>query len=352
MIRRVFTDVPPSELAMMANAIAVDNGTFTPETQEDGNLTLYAEYPGDPPPEPPPAPGVQEFPWMPIARDQQGVAEGPGDSRIREYFSTTSLGAQPSSVPWCSAFVNFCVERSGNKGTKSALARSWLTWGRSTPSLIPGCIVVLSRGSPALGHVGFYVGEDRQGCIRLLGGNQHNSVNISSFAKTSIVDRRVLGAPGRAVGSGAVAAPAPAIPSGGFNFDTITPQRRSMAMHIIDAFAAAGFAKLQQAAALANAMAESDLDPRARATTEREDSVGLFQLNRMNGAGTGHSAEELIDPDTNIAIVIEAVKDIRPFTTAASLQEAVEAFVRFFERPADIPRQFSKRLEIAQRLMI
>ena len=35
-----------TDLAMMANAIAVDNGTFTQQTQEDGNLTLFAEFPG------------------------------------------------------------------------------------------------------------------------------------------------------------------------------------------------------------------------------------------------------------------------------------------------------------------
>src|SRR5437868_6612273 len=46
MITRIFTDVPPDDLAMMANAIAVDNGTFTQQTQEDGNLTLFAEFRG------------------------------------------------------------------------------------------------------------------------------------------------------------------------------------------------------------------------------------------------------------------------------------------------------------------
>jgi len=122
---------------------------------------------------------------MPIARDEIGVAEGQGDPRISQYFATATLGPQPSSVPWCSAFVNFCVTRGGATGTNSALARSWLSWGQNAASLLPGCIVVLSRGSPALGHVGLYVGDDGQGSIRLLGGNQHNSVNISSFPKAN-----------------------------------------------------------------------------------------------------------------------------------------------------------------------
>ena len=271
MITRIFTDVPPDDLAMMANAIAVDNGTFTQQTQEDGNLTLFAEFPGNPPPEQQPGPGAQQFPWMPIARDEIGVAEGQGDPRISQYFATTTLGPQPSSVPWCSAFVNFCVTRGGATGTNSALARSWLSWGQNAASLLPGCIVVLSRGSPALGHVGLYVGDDGQGSIRLLGGNQHNSVNISSFPKANILGRRVPSSAARVA-----APPAPsANPGSGFNLDEIPAQRRAMAMHVIDSFAAAGFSKVQQAAALADAFAESKLDPRARLTTAREDSVGL-----------------------------------------------------------------------------
>lgn len=347
MITRIFIDVPPDDLAMMANAIAVDNGTFTQQTQEDGNVTLFAEYPGDPPPEQQPAPGVQQFPWMPIARDEVGVAEGQGDQRISQYFATTTLGPQPSSVPWCSAFVNFCVARGGDTGTNSALARSWLTWGQNAASLLPGCIVVLSRGSPALGHVGFYVGNDGQGSIRLLGGNQHNAVNISSFPKANILGRRI---PSSAPQLAAPPAPS-ANPGSGFNLNEIPAQRRAMAMHIIDSFAAAGFSKVQQAAALANAFAESKLDPRAQSTTAREDSVGLFQLNRIRGRGANHTAEELMDPDANLAIVIRDVRNIAEFVAAASLKDAVDAFVQFFEAPADIPGQSAQRLEIAQKLM-
>lgn len=347
MITRIFTDVPRGDLAMMANAIAVDNGTFTQQTQEDGNLTLFARFPGDPPPEQQPAPGTQQFPWMPIARDEIGVSEGPGDQRISQYFASTSLGPQPSSVPWCSAFVNFCVERSGNVGTKSALARSWLSWGENSAALVPGCIVVLSRGSPALGHVGLFVGQDAEGSIRLLGGNQHNSVNVSSFPKANILGRRISGSAAR------VAAPpvASANPAGGFNLDGISAQRRAMAMHIVEAFAAQGFPKVQQATALANALAESGLDPRKRNTVSPEDSVGLFQLNCNGGEGAGHSVEDLLDPDKNIAIVIAAAKKIDAFTTAASLQAAVDAFVRFFERPKDVPGEIQARLATARSLM-
>jgi uncharacterized protein (TIGR02594 family) len=346
MISQIFTDVPPSELEMMENGIAFDNGTSTREIQEDGNFTLFAEFPGDPPPEQKDSTG-QDFRWMPIARGEIGVAEGPGDPRISEYFKTTSLGPQPSSVPWCSALVNFCVSSGGDVGTNSALARSWLTWGQDAGSFLPGCIVVLSRGSPALGHVGFYVGDDAQGSIRLLGGNQHNSVNVSSFPKANVLGRRIA--------SSAARVPAPPAPSGnaggGFNLDGIPTQRRAMGRHIIDVFATQGFGKVQQATALANAFAESRLDPKQRTTSPREDSVGLFQLNRKGGAGTGHTVDELMDPDTNIGIVLAKLKNFDTFRTAESLRDAIVAFVRGFEKPLDVPGQITARLEIAQRLM-
>jgi len=51
------------------------------------------------------------------------------------------------------------------------------------------------------------------------------------------------------------------------------------------------------------------------------------------------------------SIVIRDVKNIGEFVAAVSLKDAVDAFVRFFEAPADIPGQSAQRLEIAQRLM-
>ena len=194
MFRYIFTNVPANEINMRKTGIvAIDGGTLIEERKEgDGNFTLVADFPGDPPPEELPgnAPGV---PWLAVAQAEIGVTEG-GNPRITEYFSTTSLGEQPDSVPWCSAFVNFCVTRSGNKGTKSALARSWLQWGEDCPEFIPGCVVVLSRGGPNTGHVGFYVGRDPKGAIQLLGGNQHNSVNISAYSEAQVLGRRILAA--------------------------------------------------------------------------------------------------------------------------------------------------------------
>lgn len=191
MITRIFTDIPPDQVPVIANQITADDGTFTQRNQDDGRVTVIAEFPGDPPPEEARPPGAAEFPWMPIARGEIGVKEGvQNNPRITEYFIAAKAGPLPASVPWCSAFVNFCVTQAGFLGTGSALARSWQTWGKDAGGLVPGCIVVLTRGDPTHGHVGFYVGMDGNR-VRLLGGNQHDAVSYASFSAASVLGQRI-----------------------------------------------------------------------------------------------------------------------------------------------------------------
>jgi uncharacterized protein (TIGR02594 family) len=86
--------------------------------------------------------------------------------------------------------VNFCVTEAGVQGTRSKAARSWINWGREAGDFFPGCIVVLERGSPPKGHVGFFVGTEA-GRIRLLGGNQSDRVSIASFDADKVLARRL-----------------------------------------------------------------------------------------------------------------------------------------------------------------
>ena len=126
--------------------------------------------------------------------------------------------------------------------------------------------------------------------------------------------------------------------------------REAIAQKIVAAFAARGLGKFQQAAGLANAIAESGLDPGSHAG-KGEDSFGLFQLNRHGGLGQGHDPSELIDPDSNIAIILKEAMRHSDFTQAASLDQAVSAFVSKVERPHDIPGEIAKRLGIARQLI-
>jgi uncharacterized protein (TIGR02594 family) len=130
--------------------------------------------------------------WYVTASQELGVSEIVGldnNRRILEYHSCTSLLAQTDEVPWCSSFVNWCMKQSMIRGTHSAAARSWLSWGYECEPTV-GCVVILERGSNAnSGHVGFLV-EDDGPFIHLLGGNQGNKVSVAKFAKNKVLGYR------------------------------------------------------------------------------------------------------------------------------------------------------------------
>jgi len=123
-------------------------------------------------------------------------------------------------------------------------------------------------------------------------------------------------------------------------------EQQQMANLIYDRFREAGFDHNQATAAVANAVAESNLNPEAH-NTKGEDSVGLFQMNRNRGLGTGYSVEQLKDPETNIALAINAAKQSKNFVNATSIEDATEAFVRDVERPKDKEGAIAKRTNIA-----
>jgi hypothetical protein len=137
---------------------------------------------------------------------------------------------------------------------------------------------------------------------------------------------------------------------GALNLSSFKGQRLAMAQKIQASFSGAGLGKFQQAAALANAVAESSLNPNAH-TPVGEDSWGLFQLNRNGGLGQGHNPADLVNPDFNIAIVLAEAKKYREFVSAPSIDRAVSAFVRDVERPADVSGQIIGRTRIAQKFL-
>jgi uncharacterized protein (TIGR02594 family) len=139
---------------------------------------------------------------MAFAEKEKGVSEIPGSGnnpRVLEYLrSTTNLGVSATSkdeTPWCSAFVNWCLEQAGYERTKNALARSWLDWGQKIDTPRRGCIVVFQR-EKKFGHVGFYL-EETATHIKVLGGNQQNpetaifEVSEKYYPKTDFLGYRI-----------------------------------------------------------------------------------------------------------------------------------------------------------------
>jgi uncharacterized protein (TIGR02594 family) len=128
-----------------------------------------------------------------IAKGEIGVREVPGapdTPRILEYHDCTSLDACDDETPWCSSFVNWVIKQAGFKGTGSAAARSWLSWGVPADKPVRGCVVILKRGAPPSGHVAIYDG-DNGALVVCIGGNQGDAVKFSSFRKSDVLGYRI-----------------------------------------------------------------------------------------------------------------------------------------------------------------
>ena len=192
---RVIETVP---LGTIVTGKALDGSWMQIDLQGDGNVDGYMFESflepvsgGLPLPVPPSSPGAHVMP-IDVARQEmsRGVAEIPGpqsNPRIVLYHSTTKGGAASDETPWCSSFVNFCVEQAGLQGTDDKAALSWHEqhWGQDvTAEPAEGDIVVFRRTGPTSsgGHVGFFIGQD-QASIQVLGGNQDNRINIKPFPK-------------------------------------------------------------------------------------------------------------------------------------------------------------------------
>ncbi|MEO5344224.1 MAG: TIGR02594 family protein [Gammaproteobacteria bacterium SHHR-1] len=124
------------------------------------------------------------------AKADEGVWEwAKGDNpRVLAYYREAGVPQTNDEVPWCAAFVGAVLARCGVQGTGSLLARSYESWGTSVPldQAQRGDVVMLSRGQPWQGHVGFYEGA-AGGNVTLLGGNQGDQVNITAYPKSRVV---------------------------------------------------------------------------------------------------------------------------------------------------------------------
>ena len=132
--------------------------------------------------------------WLIAAESYIGTTEIAGEkdnATIVHFHEFTDLKAQDDETPWCASFVNACLVKGGKKGTVKANARSFLGWGTEIKYPPLGAIVVTYRGNPngPAGHVGFYYGIEN-GLVKILGGNQKDSVCVLKFAPEKILGFR------------------------------------------------------------------------------------------------------------------------------------------------------------------
>lgn len=104
---------------------------------------------------------------------------------------------QDDEIPWCSAFANYIAWLLRLPRSKKLNARSWLEVGKPVllfEAKVGFDVVVFERGKDGVsGHVGFYAGHPSFGGeVFVLGGNQSDSVNISSYPKDKLLGVRRL----------------------------------------------------------------------------------------------------------------------------------------------------------------
>ncbi len=130
-----------------------------------------------------------------------GLAEVSGHASNPQILAMLQLDNKwpaGDEVAWCSAFTSYIAWLLDLPRSKSLAARTWLHVGEriSLDDAAPGFdVVILKRGGAnqpdasivaAPGHVGFFAGIDGYR-VRVLGGNQQDSVCVESFPIANVL---------------------------------------------------------------------------------------------------------------------------------------------------------------------
>jgi uncharacterized protein (TIGR02594 family) len=150
-------------------------------------------------------------PGSPMSGDATGLAESMlgkhenlNNQEISAFLRAGGSGLNPATEAWCAAFVNSALSQSGQRGTGSNVATSFLNWGTQvTPDKVQrGDIIVETRGKQAGqtgGHVGMATGQVEGSKVEMISGNQGNKVSKTWVDLSGDVQIR------RGNGTGAVA---------------------------------------------------------------------------------------------------------------------------------------------------
>lgn len=139
---------------------------------------------------------LAETPWVDVAVKEIGNIEAISvpnfpafdfqfdvpNPKVMRYFKDGGFSKNSITSAWCAIFVNYCVRNAGIKGPSILPENvySWANWGQSLDRPAFGAITIIT------GHIGILVGVDNN-YLYLLGGNQHDMVNISSYPKSSLL---------------------------------------------------------------------------------------------------------------------------------------------------------------------
>lgn len=124
-----------------------------------------------------------------VAGRALGLNETDKKVALQDYLETGGVNIDPAVRAWCADFVNATLAQTGKQGTGSGMARSFLEWGNPVDTPQRGDVAVFSRGDPngPYGHVGFFDSYNPDGSLRILGGNQGNSVSYANYPADNLL---------------------------------------------------------------------------------------------------------------------------------------------------------------------
>lgn len=128
-------------------------------------------------------------PWMAEMHRKMGLHEVRDNSALSAWLRQFGrfLG-NPRDLPWCGDAVESCVAKvlpEEPLPSNPFFAQAWGKFGVDAKGPVVGSIGVI-RWTPSSGHVGIVAGVDGSR-VNLLGGNQSNSINVSSFPRNKFI---------------------------------------------------------------------------------------------------------------------------------------------------------------------
>jgi uncharacterized protein (TIGR02594 family) len=127
--------------------------------------------------------------------DPEAISQWPAPASwnplVAEFFSATAVRVDNDMIAWCAAFANWCIERSGRNGSRSAASQSFLSNKdfKTTNDPNIGDLVVftcydkLTGSSLGLGHIAFVREKPTNGRIKVIGGNQSTDGHLSIISE-------------------------------------------------------------------------------------------------------------------------------------------------------------------------
>ena len=145
-----------------------------------------------------------------LAESMVGKSETMDNKEIAAFLKAGGVAMNPAVEAWCAAFVNSALAQTGQKGSGSQVATSFLNWGNSVPvaQVQRGDVIVEPKGKQAGqtgGHVGIATGQVQGSQVEMISGNSGNKVAKTwvDASKGDVQIRRGSGGAAAGAGTGA-----------------------------------------------------------------------------------------------------------------------------------------------------